>query len=247
MVISSHVSRNVLLTSAWFALAISLFNSEYALSQEPPVETRIGIEGEYFFRDKGLQIETLPVDRRAPLVVRVAEITKDTVTEGGGMIYELKFIGSEPGDFDLRDYLQRVNGSRLDDTASLPVKIIGVLPDEHDGAVILAPALDSPWILPYRILLIFAFVIWLIPLALWIRNRLRRRPTEAVTADTAKSLSEKLKPLVSAAIENRLSPAEKSNLEFLLLTDWTDAERESVSSRFTPTQNRSWSIPLTTK
>ena len=193
-------------------------------AEELPVEAEIGTEGTFLFRAKGPLLEALPVDRRESVVVRVAEVTKDTVIEGDWLLYELRFIGNVPGKFDLRDYLRTVDGSPIDAEAIgiLPVTIAGVLSDDHDGSVLSAPTLDSPRILPYWWLLAIAAVLWMIPIVWWIKNRSSKLSQESESAGDKLTLADQMRPLVTAAIENRITPTEKSQLEFLLLSHWSD-------------------------
>lgn len=202
-------------------LCIPLAN---VFAEDQTVEAEIGTEGTFLFRAKGPLLEALPVDRRESVVVRVADVTKDTVTEGDWLLYELRFIGNVPGKFDLRDYLRRVDGSPIDAEAigTLPVTIAGVLPDEHNGSVLSAPTLDSPRILPYWWVLAIAAVLWMMPIVWWIKNRSVKRSQVSESAGAELTLADQMRPLVTAAIENRITLTEKSQLEFLLLSHWSD-------------------------
>src|SRR6476660_4250259 len=69
-------------------------------------DTTIGVEGVRTLRHQGPALEAKPLDGRAPLVLRIAHVTED----GNAKIYDLRYVGVQPGSFDLRDFLRRVDG-----------------------------------------------------------------------------------------------------------------------------------------
>ena len=97
----------------------------------------------------GTELEVKPLeDRRAPLVLRIAE----AYPHGSAFRYDLVYYGLEPGDYDLRNYLRRKDGSALGELPPIPVKVDPVLPP---GQVEPNPlALErSPSLGGYRLLL----------------------------------------------------------------------------------------------
>ena len=223
-----------MLIHQWWLLLVCLFVSlacgnvcaesteKAATAESAVVHAKIGTEGEYLFRVKGPMLVSKSVDRHAAMMVRIADVTRDTITDGDFILYELRFIGNVPGRFDLRDSLQQMDGKAIEGVEPLIVSIEGVLPDDHDGAIASLPALASPWALPYRWLAASALFVWLIPVILRIRNRLLRAATTSNVESAEESLADQMRPLVNAAIDNRLTTAEKSKLEFLLLSHWSD-------------------------
>ena len=73
----------------------------------------------------GAQLEAKPIeDRKTPVVLRIVA----TYPHGTAFRYDLEYYALEPGRFDLRDQLKRVDGSTVDDLAPLPIEVVSLLP-----------------------------------------------------------------------------------------------------------------------
>jgi hypothetical protein len=83
----------------------------------------------------GTLLEARPVDEKSLIILRVA----DSFPHGTLTRYDLRYIGLEPGKYDLRDYLRRQDGSPLGDLPPLQVEIAGLLPKTHTGELIERP------------------------------------------------------------------------------------------------------------
>ncbi|MCH8922945.1 MAG: hypothetical protein IIA67_07335 [Planctomycetes bacterium] len=190
----------------------------------PVVETTIGIEGVYYVRHRGTALEVVPFEENAPIVLRIANVDRDTSTgDGQSMIYELRYIGTRAGEHDLRDYLVRVDGQPINGLAPLTVQVSDLLPTDHDGVLETIDGVGLPWLWPYRWLLVLVAIIWLAPLVWLIRRKLTRRaaPRERRDAQPA-TLAEQLRPLVEAAVSGQLDWAGKARLERLLIGYWRE-------------------------
>src|SRR5262249_50750479 len=64
------------------------------------LETAVGVQGVYYARTGGENLAARPLDERSPIVLQVAGGVRD----GNSTVYELRYIGSRPGRYDLRDY-----------------------------------------------------------------------------------------------------------------------------------------------
>ena len=68
----------------------------------------------------GSELEVKPLeDRRTPLVLRITEV----YPHGSAFRYSLVYYGLEPGQYDLRNYLTRKDGTALGDVPPIPVKV----------------------------------------------------------------------------------------------------------------------------
>lgn len=183
-------------------------------------ESTIGIEGRVIFRHrKGEPVQAVPVDDKAPVVVRIADSTPD----GEFVLYDLRFIAQYAGEFDLRDCLRRPDGTPLTDAAALPVSVGKLLPEEHRGELIEAGGAGAPRLGGYRIALIAVGVLWLIPPVWWVVRRLTRKaPPPPPPAVQPVTLADQLRPLVEAAIRGTLSTPQRAELELLLLAYWRE-------------------------
>jgi hypothetical protein len=181
------------------------------------IETTVGIEGVYYARVRGPALEAKPVDDDAPLVLRIA----DAVTDADSTICELRYIGTLPGTYDLRDYLMCADGQTLEAAGPMLITVKSILPENHDGALegIRRPAARRSW--PYRAGLAAVAAVWLVPLVWLLGRRVVRRTARPELAESAApTLADQLRPLVEAATAGRLSSAEKARLELLLIAHW---------------------------
>ncbi len=164
----------------------------------------------------GAELEARRIESRAvPVVLRVVA----TYPHGTAFRYDLEYYGLEAGRFDLRDYLQRKDGSSTDDLPEIPIEVTSLLP----AGQILPADLEvrpAPRIGGYRTLLIGALVVWILGLAslLLVRRGARLRQQQATRHPL--SLAERLKPLVAAALAEQLPPEGQAEIERLLLTYW---------------------------
>ena len=64
----------------------------------------------------GSELKTRPLsDRQRPVVLRIEQ----TYPHGSDFRYDMVYYGLEPGEYDLRDYLLRVDGSPVNDLPPL--------------------------------------------------------------------------------------------------------------------------------
>jgi hypothetical protein len=182
-------------------------------------DTRIGIEGTCRFVWDGPALEIAPVEEKAPLVLRIAYVERTNVAA----VYELRFIGERAGHFDLCDFLRRADGQPLLGLPPLPVRVVELLPADHDGSLaeLTGPAIPRFW--RYRGTLWLLTAVWAIPLAVAILRRSLRRNRRAIAAEMAQpTFADQLRPLVAAALAGSLSDAEQAHLEMLLIAYWRD-------------------------
>jgi len=156
-------------------------------------------------------------DRRAPLLVRIAY----TRPHGTLTLYDLRYIGRVPGQFDLRDYLVTTNGNPATNLAAMTVSISGMLPTPHNGWLE-EEALRAPSIFGgYRAIAAMVIVLWIAAFFVILRVGRKQKPVE-VTAPVQRppTFAERIRPLVELAAVGRISADEKAKLERMLITHW---------------------------
>jgi hypothetical protein len=165
----------------------------------------------------GARLEPKPVHPKAPLQLRIAE----TYPRGTLVEYDFRYVGLEPGTYDLRDHLVRADGSAVSNLPPLLVEVTGLLPAGHDGLLAAGPPSPLARLGGYRVLLVAGGVAWallLIPL-LW-RRRVKAVAAPPVTGPP--SLAERLRPLLADAAAGRLDTDGRARLERLLLAHWRE-------------------------
>ncbi len=92
-----------------------------------------------------------------------------TETEDG-LRYEIHFVGSKPGTYQVKDFLTHSNSDQRAALPSLEIIVRTVLPRDFKGelAGIDQPPMVQP--LRYRLLMVVLVTIWLVPLA-WLGLR----------------------------------------------------------------------------
>ncbi len=167
----------------------------------------------------GTGLEAMPInDRRAPVVVRIVSSSP----HGTARRYDLSWYGLEPGEYDLRTWLRRQDGSSTADLPPLPVKVVTSLSDPHALPHVLSPQKVTGFG-NYRIWGVLVLAGWTLGLLAIIRaGRQRASLTAAHTADDPATLADRLRPLVQRGIEGTITPVECAILERCLFQHWTD-------------------------
>ncbi len=176
-----------------------------------------GITGTYTFAfsDQTLRVR-VQRDVDAPLIVRLrqADVGK----------YELLFIGTTEGRFDLRDTLQDGKGRTVDSLPPMYVSIVSTLPNDQRSDLYAAANFEPAITGGYKSAMLLGLASWmLVPAVVYVIKRLRR--SEAILVSQAPpppTFAEQLEPLVMAAANRSLSTREKGRLELLLLQYWRE-------------------------
>ncbi len=195
-------------------------------SAAEPVSSSVrGITGFAEFTASGPRLRAHSGQTREwPLVARVVGAEPWPGGSGPGderTRYRVAYIGMIAGDFDLRDCLERQDGSALN-LPALPVRILSQL--EADPGTDLFSSLEAPAIeaTRYRSLMIGIAVAWAaVPVVYIIVRVVRRRPAPPPPpVVTPPTLADQLRPLVDAAKRGTLSVADRGRLELLLYLYW---------------------------
>jgi hypothetical protein len=199
-----------------FALTLSFWASgALAFGQ---TETTVGMSGTLEgVVLPGSELEAKPLtDRKSKVVLRVVRV----YPHGSAFRYDLEYSGLEPGTHDLRQYLQRKDGSPLGELPPLVVKVNPVLPpgqvQPNKLEIEKGPRLGG-----YQVLVIAAVAVWALGFLVLVGSFFfPRRKKARVASDRPVSLAERLRPLVEGAMAGTLSRPELANLERALLAYW---------------------------
>lgn len=160
-----------------------------------------------------------PLDDRTPLIVRLSDVSP--VAEG--FAYRFHFLGFEPGEYRLADYLMLPDGSPADALGERTFQVGTILPADHDGSLTPYVAGTVPWFGGYRAALAALGVVWVLGwIALAWFGRRRRASGEIIAGPAPPTLAERLRPYVEAAAAGKLDPRGQAELERLLTAYWRD-------------------------
>ncbi len=152
-------------------------------------------------------------DRSMPIVLRMVQARP----HGEAFRYDLEFVGLEPGDFDLRDYLVRADGRMEPELPALKVKILSALPEGHIPPHELQNSL--PWMGSYRVWVWIAGIFWV---AVFLGLIFYRRPASQTMVIQIKpqTFAEILKPRLQSALQGSINANQLAELERYLVEFW---------------------------
>ena len=169
---------------------------------------------------QGVSIPGMPVvpkplkEDRPNVVLRIAEVYPRVA----GGVYDFECYGLEPGQHDLRDFLQYEDGSALDSVEPILISVESLLPQGH----ILPQTLENdrpPRLGGYRVLVALFSLLWIAGLLsiLFVR---RRKPDAAAAKRRPATLAELLAPKLAAARCGELPPDDFAELERMIIEHW---------------------------
>lgn len=150
-----------------------------------------------------------------PLIVRVVR----SFPHGDSFRYDISYFGLTEGEFDLRDFLVREDGSNSRDLPSLPVTINAVLADNQIEPNQLEVGGLSKYGGYWKLLWLGAIVWALVLIILVVLGRPKKIP-QTVSFEKKITLAELLKPSVEKAIAGKLPKEKRAELERLLFSFW---------------------------
>lgn len=164
----------------------------------------------------GSQIEALPLDDdQRPVVVRIIE----SFPHGTDYRYDFEYYGLDPGEYDLRDYLRRQDGTAINDLPPMPIKIVSLLPAGQVQPNPLAVH-KTPRVGGYRSTMISVGLIWLLVLLCLLFGARQNKKSRAGSANSPVTFAERLRPAIDAAIAGDMTSEQHSELELMLVTFW---------------------------
>jgi hypothetical protein len=179
---------------------------------------KIGIEGTVSATLGRSDYQPKPLDDRTPLVLRIERVTP---APDGQFTYEFHYMGLEPGDYRLADYLVRPDGSAAVELGDATVTVNTILPPDHDGALNTYVPRPFPWMGGYRMLLAALAALWIIGFV--IIARLGRRKLAVAAAPPPPpplTYAERMRPLLEAAAGGTLDTGGQAELERLMTGYW---------------------------
>jgi hypothetical protein len=97
----------------------------------------VGIEGRLEALLIGSELVAKPAEPNAPLTVRI----ESTRARGPVLRYDFRYLGFVPGEYDLRKFLARQDGSRDEFLPPITVQVAGSLPTKFNG-----------WLTPHQVM-----------------------------------------------------------------------------------------------
>jgi len=184
----------------------------------PPEAIAVGIEGSLLITLPGGKLEAAPVGDKSKIILRIQDVSP----HGTDKRYDLRYFGFVPGEYDLTQYLRHANGTMPTNLPPIPVRIRGILPEDHDG--LLVEGKSGGLSLPggYTTWLIGLGVVWFIAAwPLFLIGRKKKTPL-GQEEDEGPDLAERLRPLVEQAANGTLDTHGRARLERMIFSHWRE-------------------------
>jgi len=165
----------------------------------------------------GPELTTKATDVKTPVVLRIAAV----YPHGTEFRYDLVYYGLDPGEYDLREFLERRDGSSTEDLPAIPVRVDSVLPP---GQVLphRPEGEEVTGVGGYSLLLWGAGALWALGLVAILTVGRKRHGAAAAEHARPKTLAERLRPLVEEAMAGTLSGEDRAVLELALIAFWRE-------------------------
>lgn len=159
-----------------------------------------------------------PADPEEPFVLRIVE----AAPHGSYFRYDLEYYALEPGEYNVLDYLQGVDGSS---TAELPPHRVSVgeyLPRGQHVTPHPPDAGEVPFLGGYRMWMAIAAVVWFVVAVAIVLVGRKKDPAAKVQTTTPRTLADRLRPAIEAAMAGRLDERELAELERVMVAFWRE-------------------------
>jgi len=198
------------------AAAVILLRSRESPSVRSDTDVPLGVEQAVIIRSSGPRLKARPYRRGASINLRIA----NQVQDGRTRVYDIRYVVSLPGEFDLTDYLTSTDGRPIDGLPPFPVRGLTSLTKDIETRIQEIEKVDVRiwhWYHESLVGLGVLWVAWLMGLIFIGRPRsVRKTAPEPVQP----SIGEQIERYLNALLQGGLTTSEKARLEALLLQQW---------------------------
>jgi hypothetical protein len=200
------------------AAALVLLRTRELGPQRSDTEVPLGVEQAVIVRYSGPRLEAQPYRRGASVNLRIA----DQVQKGHVLVYDIRYVISLPGEFDLTKYLTSTDGQPIDDLPPFLVRGLTSLTKDIETRIQEIEKVDVTIGHRYYESLAGLGIFWAAWLAgLIFVGRPKRLPLPP-PPPRQPSRVEEIDRLLAALARGELTIADKSRLEALLLSHWRE-------------------------
>ncbi len=193
----------------------------YAQTPSPEVRATVGFQKT--IRQivvPGSELQPKPInDRDQSIIVRILK----TYSHGTDFRYDLEFRGLDPGQFNLADYLQRIDATDQQPIPAMPIVVHSLLPpgQVQPTPLVAEPARYRSFYLP---LLIVGSTLWTIGF-LMILFYGRGKTSRPVREMKPVTVADRLQALIDAAVSGEITTEQQAELERVLSSFWSQKMR----------------------
>ncbi len=219
------VLAGCLLLFALGGLAAVLLRWREPQPQRSDTDVPLGVEQAVVIRYGGPRLMARPYRHGASVNLRIA----DEVEKGGVRVYDVRYVVSLPGEFDLTEYLTSTDGRPIHDLPAFRVRGLTSLTKDIETRIQEIENVGvhiGHWYYESLAGLGVFWVVWLLGLIFVGRPR---RPPRSAPPPRQPSIEEQIELLLSDIGRGELAVPERARLEALLLRNWR--ERLGLTSR----------------
>jgi hypothetical protein len=197
-------------------IALVLSRSTAPPAEEATLDVPLGVEEAVVISYQGPRLVARPYRRGASVNLRIAQ----EAARGPVRVYDIRYVISQPGEFDLAEYLAAADGTELSDLPRFKVRGLTSLTKDIETRIREIEDVGvhvGHWYYETLAGLGVLWIAWLGGL-IWI-GRPKRQQKEAPPPPEP-SLAERIAQYFDALARGDLSAADKARLESLLLQHW---------------------------
>lgn len=208
----------LLLFIAAAGVAVVLLFPQQAEPPRSDTDVPLGVEQAVIIRYSGPRLAARPYRRGASVNLRIA----NEAQKGNVRVYDVRYVVSLPGEFDVTHYLTSTDGRPIDDLPEFTVRGLTSLTKDIETRIreIENVGVDIwHWYYESLVGMGVLWVVWLLGLIFIGRPK---RPPAPPAPPRQPSLAEQIDALLAAMARGELTVAEKARLESLLLRQWRE-------------------------
>jgi hypothetical protein len=157
-----------------------------------------------------------PTDEEEPFVLRMI----DVAPHGSSFRYNLEYYALEPGEYNVIDYLQQAGTQQ---PAALPPHMVQVgeyLPRDKHTHPHPPETGELPFLGGYRMLMVAAAIAWFVVAVAIVMVGRKRAERRRVVSEPPRTLADRLRPAIEAAMAGKLDERQLAELERVMLAFW---------------------------
>jgi len=202
------------------AVIVVLAAVSFVRAATPTATRNLGIEGVSTMVLPRSDYQARPMDDRSELLLNIQSVKP---VDAGGFRYEIHYMGMEPGEYSLAEFLMLPDGSSPQEIKDFLLHVRAELPEDHNGQLEQMSDKPFPFIGGYRIFLGFLGLLWVAGVVMFIRSY-RKKKVVAVESMVVPEpgFAERIRPLVESAAAGTITLEEQTRLERLLMGFWRE-------------------------
>jgi hypothetical protein len=208
----------LLLVVATAMVTVALLPTRVRDEERSATDVPLGVEEAIIIRYTGPRLVARPYRRGASVNLRIA----NEIQKGDVRIYDVRYVVSLPGEFDLTEYLTSADGTSIEDLPAFTVRGLTSLTKDIETRIQEIEKVDIEIWHWYHETLAGLGAVWIVWLVGLIFIGRPKRPPAVAPPPPKPSVIERIRRYLDVLSQRELTVDEKTQLEALLLLHWRD-------------------------